>query len=97
MVACDGLTIACAFTHPSFGSNDTIYLGRLANSAGHRGKGHGQRLIHAAEDEASAAVNSRLTHDTGCALTELHRSATVVGYVLQPDTGVAVTFLKDLG
>lgn len=69
--------VACVFLTPKAG---TLYLGKLAVAAGHRGKGHARTLIGLAETRARALGLPVLELETRIELTENHATFRALGF-----------------
>lgn len=78
-----GLPVACLFAKVR---GDALYLGKLAVSASHRGRGLARLLIAGAEREARARGLAWLELETRIELTENHAAFARLGLVKSGET-----------
>ena len=95
-----GQPVACMILTPK---PDTLYLGKLATSAVHRGQGLARRLIAHAESRARALSLPSITLQTRIELTENHATFRALGFDQTGETAhpgydrpTSLTFTKTL-
>ena len=95
-----GQPVACMILTPQ---PDTLYLGKLATSAAHRGQGLARRLIAHAESRARALNLPSVTLQTRIELSENHATFRALGFAQTGETAhpgydrpTSLTFTKTL-
>jgi GNAT superfamily N-acetyltransferase len=78
-----GCPIACLFAKAA---GDALYLGKLAVSTSHRGRGLARRLVAVAEEEARSRCLVWLELETRIELTENHAAFTRLGFMKVAET-----------